>query len=240
MIDTSKIIMLHQPLCMVELVKGPTEVKPLDGGYFGVPYLLGIKDGEFSTIYSDWGWYAEITSFEGRHSGGANESDPSYDFSGWTDTAGTSRVGLNFTSVYADSKYQKFRIAEKKIYEMMSWPDGSWQQVKTYDVYQQTISVNVPRYIYLAKVDGMPYHFATEANAQKWIDKTLEREMKTKPKQGADREKKFASLSAYRARVNKKWQAAKLRSYQNDDLKKKVLDMLVREYREAGDRLMKI
>lgn len=250
MMDTSRIIRLLQPLCMVEMVKGDLEVKPVDGGYFGVPYLVGWRDSEPSITYTDWVATGDMikTNWGAHDSGGGAGDGAAYAFWGLVGT-NFGRQGKDFMEQYQDSpvvQYKAILISSVGYPAHAStWNGGIPYTVGEFNetihqISERLIIENVPSYLYLAKVDGMPYHFATEANAQKWIDKTLEREEKTKPKEGAARAKKIASLGAYKAKIQKKLQAAKLRDYQNDDLKKKVLDMLEREHVEASNRLSRI
>jgi hypothetical protein len=235
-IDTANILALYQPLCMMQLLKTSSQVMPVPGGYFGVPWLVGIQDGEFSSWWSEWDYECDVITTEQTFNGVSG-------FKSWTATRDgrlyASRSGtLDFSGYFVDSESKQYKWTFTK--NWASGPPGPGR-VDLYNQYEVTSRQQfgtVATFKYLGRAaDGMPYHFQTAANAQAWIDATAARDAAARPKTGAARDKKLASLLAYKARVQKSRILAADRAYLNADLKSKVLDMLLREINEISRRL---
>jgi hypothetical protein len=282
MIDTANIIRLYQPLCMMQLLKSDSTVGPVPGGYFGVPWLVGIQ------TYPDW-WWTGRTIYDGSGWVTAYEDGNALTWGAvafapvvlhvdqtWdgakivTSTYANTMFGVKLgpasyasLSAAADAWAAQQAALSHDNFVSVGWLGGAGRSISKdeqfwypsdtapnrqlitlhstateYTKYHQQWRYADMKYSYLGRAaDGMPYHFQTAANAQAWIDATAARDAAARPKTGAARDKKLASLLAYQARVQKSRTLAADRIYLNADLKAKTLDMLLREINEASRRL---
>lgn len=258
-INPDRIIKLYQPLCMMQLLKTDAAIGPIDGSYFGVPVIIGKelnKQAESKPPFGLRGTFRVSKTTYGTCDPGlpVDESiTPSWGFAiqGTTDfnteilapLNGSLTPDVSMNEAYAvmtnsgSHGGEEVRRFDGVGFSYCTNPFVEWAE---YECYSRQIVFARSDYEYLAKVDGMPYSFASMQNAQLWIDRTRAREAAAKPKTGAVRDKKILSVTAYREKINSQWKKAATAPFLSEAIRTKARDMLVREYQEVTRRLVLI